>query len=807
MCPRVARVRCAMPKPVIRAISIFLVACLVEDVALPAHATGLAKLSLRCPVALEAFVDQAINTPSACTPTPTRTLTRTPTAKVDREAAGAGRGIPTGPNGEPLEERLASAMAEGAQKVASWGGQGVVHILGFRWTLGGEALTLPMLAQALLRTFPGLQKLVVEHNHIGILRPLIRQNPRIMETAQADRSAVPVDGLVLNFMNWVSDGTEILHLGDLFPQFRDWVQGSNFDVAYPFFRALGLKVPDRNQPRYARLTAVSDVIFVNHLAEMNAEDSDRSLPAWVALIQALIKDGRHVEINGGAPHSDSDSERVQSLREALATAGIQPNQYTVRNLSVLELMDYLPTVAGVITVDSGIFHLAGLWRIPSVVVRGGWSYKWVPRPSQEDYYRDVPIIRPHGWVPWSKDWLGFDVEAVMRHVSGIMPAATATSDSPSQSAVEPATLKGTQEPAALGKTRTLATLHISDRDGLDFPIDVVIGGGSCFSDGRIILDAENIRREANIKGLPLNLVIQRTFLEELGHAVDRVSQGKRSTRCLIRPDCALSRHLRHRPTDQLWHDVAETAVGFRFLMFSKSFDDLKMALILLSRTAADPEDKNHQWPARFVFDTVMSRLYPEMPAREYETALARMIVTERPWPALIQIRRVALELFSENFVVLSPMGGLLPSLNNDFSEVHTPRATARTLRQVIAVFESWLGRSLAPESPLQTLKRFVREGKLPEDLLPSASARNNHGLRNIRDDLLAQRIQDLLSDGIGTLGLNPLLPVEDLFCQLASQLSDPRTMLTVFLELHRHFHHPKARETHAMLVEVMRRAA
>jgi Glycosyltransferase family 9 (heptosyltransferase) len=1077
----------------------------------------------------EAFLQQALSSRSACTPTPAPSLTSEPTSELNREAVDAGLSTPTGPNGEPLEERLAASMAEGAKKVISWDGQGVVHILGFDWTLGGAALTLPMLVQALLQTFPGLQKLVIEHNNIGLLSPLVRQDARIEETTKVDRRTVPSDGFVMNFKNWVSEGTEILHLGYLLAQFRDWVEANNFDIAYSFFRALALKVPDRNQARYVRQLPASDVIFVNHLAKMNAEDSKRALPSWVTLIKALIKDGRQVEINGGVPNSDSDSESVRSLQEALAAVGIQPNQYTLRSLSLPELMDYFPTVAGVITVDTGIFHLAGLWRIPTVVLRGGWSYKWVPKPSEADYYRDVPIIWHHEGIPWGQDWLDFDVATVMRYVSEIMPAAPAdtsrstssgtgvfesgrpdehhyggrvgdeqyasemgfskhairrnsgfdsqqrnvaqsksngnrkirirgltlvastslimiglalrifgskniilwasadivavtgmillavlylpgtlreiadlaqafrlawkvrpdiakragwhlirlaigaiiglclmayvtepslliriwteprsidlslsyvlglfifmltyeihtlghylfgkfagaditlrirrsvpslldtvyraslgerlmivlggpiinlvvgsvalitvkilfmtahaplslpalinelaiwnltmglgallplskhsggwlaarlfkqwlsrstatppSSETRAHSAIGPAMLRDTQGHSTNGQPRTLGTLQISNHDGPNFPIHVVIGGGSRLSDGRIILDAEDIRREANIKGLPLSLVIQRTFLEELGHAVDRVAQGKRATRRLIRPNSALSRYLRHRPADQMWHDVAETAVAFRFLMFAKSLDDLKMALLLLSRTANEPEDKNHQWSARFVFDNVMRRLYPEMPATEYERALAGMIVGELPWPDLIQIRRKALELFRENLSVLSPMGELLPSLSDDYSDVRIPASTDDTLRQVFGLFESWLGRSLIPEAPLQTLERFVREGQLPPRMLTPDSAGEDYDFRNIKNGILAQRIQDLLSNGIGTLGLKILFPEEDLFCQLASQLSDPHTMLTVFLELHRNSHNPKSHEAHSMFIEIMRRAA
>jgi hypothetical protein len=180
-----------MPKNFNRVLSIVLVACLVGNVTNPAQAIthyGQPKFS---PEVHGAFLQQALSNRSACTPTPDPSLTSGPTSNLFRETIDTVLAVPTGPNGEPLDGRLAASLAEGARKVISWDGQGVVHILGFKWPLGGAALTLPTLVQSLLLTFPGLQKLVVEHNNIGLLGPLIKKDPRIEETAKVDRRVVP----------------------------------------------------------------------------------------------------------------------------------------------------------------------------------------------------------------------------------------------------------------------------------------------------------------------------------------------------------------------------------------------------------------------------------------------------------------------------------------------------------------------------------------------------------------------------------------------------------------------------------------
>jgi hypothetical protein len=113
-------------------------------------------------------------------------------------------------------------------------------------------------------------------------------------------------------------------------------------------------------------------IFINIHGYSNYLNLSALKSPWITLIQNLVAQGYEIELNDAPQYHKANNELIEAIGS---------DRVTLRPLnSTQELVEYLRHyVEAVITVDTGVFHVAHLFGIVTLVIRTNLSTGWVPR--------------------------------------------------------------------------------------------------------------------------------------------------------------------------------------------------------------------------------------------------------------------------------------------------------------------------------------------------------------------------------------------------------------------------------------------
>jgi ADP-heptose:LPS heptosyltransferase len=171
-----------------------------------------------------------------------------------------------------------------------------------------------------------------------------------------------------------------MHFSGLRIMLHDTTGGDFQESIYKNLAAMGLLVPDENEPFFKRSHVESNVIFVNPHAVTGRLHFDQLEPGWVAAIVELLDQGYEVVLNQGQPNK-TDQANTRRIMEAVKV--LRPHTqlfHAQRFADIGALKEFISRSRGMLTVESGMSHLGRACGTPTVVIKTPSTGRyWVPK--------------------------------------------------------------------------------------------------------------------------------------------------------------------------------------------------------------------------------------------------------------------------------------------------------------------------------------------------------------------------------------------------------------------------------------------
>ncbi len=286
------------------------------------------------------------------------------------------------PNREDIEKKSAERYAkwkselrgriEKAKTILIWAPHSYGGI-----TLGDVATTMPILIKSILASGAKIEEIRVRCDSYPELITAIGDKRITLagkqETIEGANLTYAPD-LVMDFTSSISERTGFDNT-IYFPWGEIGLSLGRYAGMRFVLESAGLKVPAPDEPileRGRKDRKNGATVFVNP----HGDTIDiNNIEAWSKLISDLITFGYKVILNEGKENKEQDIRRTKSILSAVGELGQTPETF---HGAIDDLLKALSVVDAVVTVDTGVFHVARLFALPTVVFTGDASNGWVP---------------------------------------------------------------------------------------------------------------------------------------------------------------------------------------------------------------------------------------------------------------------------------------------------------------------------------------------------------------------------------------------------------------------------------------------
>ncbi|MFA6130369.1 MAG: hypothetical protein WC731_05245 [Candidatus Omnitrophota bacterium] len=261
---------------------------------------------------------------------------------------------------------------------------------GHEFPLGEIAATLPILIKTLIISGESIEKIIVQcDSYPELVEALGENRVKLAEPSKTTdelRSIYSPD-LVIDF-DTVALGEEIPENTVKFPVAKLWMSLDRHREMREILTSAGLSIPKEGEAiiRRERERDGQTTIFVNPHSDSNKNDN---VDLWVGLIQELVARGYKVVLNSGkeAGKDQAHSKNIlEKLREEVRLGDVKEFKGSITDL----LNTFSKKIDGVVTIDSGIFHVVhNLYSLPAVVFTTSNTLGWIPQEKEELLFKRV----------------------------------------------------------------------------------------------------------------------------------------------------------------------------------------------------------------------------------------------------------------------------------------------------------------------------------------------------------------------------------------------------------------------------------
>ncbi|MDD5560875.1 MAG: hypothetical protein PHT50_01915 [Candidatus Omnitrophica bacterium] len=261
---------------------------------------------------------------------------------------------------------------------------------GHEFPLGEIAATLPILIKALVNSGKDIEELIVQCDSYPELVEAIGEDKVKLadpiQTTDELRSIYSPD-LVIDF-DTVALGEEIPESTVKFPVARLWMSSDRLGEMREILRSAQLITPESGETIIKREKKEDGqkTIFVNPHSDSNKNDN---VDSWVGLIQELVSKGYKVVLNSGKEGGIDQAHTkniLEKLKKEVESGDVEEFKGSIRDL----LDTFLSKIDGVITIDSGIFHVVhNLYSLPTVVFITSNTLGWIPQEKEELLFKRI----------------------------------------------------------------------------------------------------------------------------------------------------------------------------------------------------------------------------------------------------------------------------------------------------------------------------------------------------------------------------------------------------------------------------------
>ncbi|MCX7661581.1 MAG: hypothetical protein N2Z79_02715, partial [Candidatus Omnitrophica bacterium] len=254
--------------------------------------------------------------------------------------------------------------------------------------IGLSAIIYPLFLKSLILTYPHIERLYFVTNYPELVE-IIDSRIVPISFSELKDSIINIDpDFIIDFGKneiTLNEENTILYFGEIL-----WLAGgisfdlgigkihfnSHRDALQTKLQLLGLKVPYlRDEPIVPRRGFRAKKIFVNPHSRSNTIFFNSQ--SWKELIIALLNRGYSVVLNRGSPDIETEQEKTREILELLGSYA-QHSSFEIFKGSLRDLVEFIATQPqAVITIDTSIYHLSILFRIPTVVFATPNSKYWV----------------------------------------------------------------------------------------------------------------------------------------------------------------------------------------------------------------------------------------------------------------------------------------------------------------------------------------------------------------------------------------------------------------------------------------------
>ncbi|MDD5408473.1 MAG: HD domain-containing protein [Candidatus Omnitrophica bacterium] len=261
---------------------------------------------------------------------------------------------------------------------------------GHEFPLGEIAATLPILIKALIISGESIEKIIVQcDSYPELVEALGENRVKLAEPSKTTdelRSIYSPD-LVIDF-DTVALGEEIPENTVKFPVAKLWMSLDRHREMREILTSAGLSIPKEGQAiiRREREKDGQTAIFVNPHSDSNKNDN---VDLWVGLIRELVSRGYKVVLNSGKEAGKDQAHTkniLEKLREEVRLGDVKEFKGSITDL----LNTFSKKIDGVVTIDSGIFHVVhNLYSLPAVVFTTSNTLGWIPQEKEGLLFKRV----------------------------------------------------------------------------------------------------------------------------------------------------------------------------------------------------------------------------------------------------------------------------------------------------------------------------------------------------------------------------------------------------------------------------------
>ncbi|MFA4993095.1 MAG: glycosyltransferase family 9 protein [Candidatus Omnitrophota bacterium] len=261
---------------------------------------------------------------------------------------------------------------------------------GHEFPLGEIAATLPILIKALIMSEKDIEEIIVQcDSYPELIGALGEDRVKLAVAGQTtdELRSIYLPEMVIDF-DTVALGEEIPKNTVKFPVAKLWMSPDRYGAMREILGSAKLTIPEAGEAILKREREKDGqiTIFVNPHSDSNKNDNADS---WVGLIQELVSKGYKVVLNSGKEAS-KDQAYTKNILEKLQRE-VESGDAKEFKGSINDLLDTLSKkIDGVVTIDSGIFHVVhSLYSLPTVVFTTSNTLGWIPQEKEELLFEKV----------------------------------------------------------------------------------------------------------------------------------------------------------------------------------------------------------------------------------------------------------------------------------------------------------------------------------------------------------------------------------------------------------------------------------
>ncbi|MFA5351461.1 MAG: hypothetical protein WC357_09080, partial [Candidatus Omnitrophota bacterium] len=269
---------------------------------------------------------------------------------------------------------------------------------GHEFPLGEMAATLPILIKALIVSGRDIEELIVQcDSYPELIEALGEDKVKLADPSQTvdELKSLYSPDLVID-LNAVALGEEIPENTIKLPV-RLWMSSGRYGEGmspdryremHEILISAQLIIPEPGEAIIKRRNKEDGqiIIFVNPHSDSN---SNNNADLWAGLVQELVSKGYKVLLNSGKEARGGQGYTkiiLEKLKKEVRSGDVKEFKGSIRDL----LDTFSNKIDGIITIDSGIFHVVhNLYSLPAVVFTTSNTLGWIPQEKEELLFKKI----------------------------------------------------------------------------------------------------------------------------------------------------------------------------------------------------------------------------------------------------------------------------------------------------------------------------------------------------------------------------------------------------------------------------------